>query len=243
MDKTLSMNENFNTGHENDWTSFTLTHVEYLRGDNLGQFLAIISLYPISLIISFITLILFRRDIHTITFFIGILVCEGINLILKNIIAEPRPFLRTTLYTEYGMPSSHSQMSWFFTVYSIFFILLRLRHNHCCAVENLWKTVVIVGLSCVASMVTYSRVYLLYHTWSQVLVGSIVGIIFGCIWFALTHYLFAPLFPVIASWNVCEFLMIRDTSLIPNILWFEYTQARSETRSRNRKLVLLKKSQ
>lgn len=32
MDKTLSMNENFNTGHENDWTSFTLTHVEYLRG-------------------------------------------------------------------------------------------------------------------------------------------------------------------------------------------------------------------
>lgn len=42
------------------------------------------------------------------------------------------------------------------------------------------------------------------------------------------------------SRSVCERLMIRDTSLIPNILWFEYTHARTESRARNRKLTSMK---
>lgn len=35
---------------------------------------------------------------------------------------------------------------------------------------------------------------------------------------------------------VREYLLIRDTTLVPNALWFEYTNARQETRTRTRKI-------
>lgn len=60
-----------------------------------------------------------------ITFFIGTLVNEVINMILKHIIKEERPAARESLYSEYGMPSSHSQFMWFFTTYIIYFIFIR----------------------------------------------------------------------------------------------------------------------
>nr|XP_045607232.1 dolichyldiphosphatase 1-like isoform X3 [Procambarus clarkii] len=191
-----------------EWKPFSLTYVEYPQGDTIGKVLAISSLAPVAIIVGFITLILFRRDLHTIMFFLGALLNEAINLVLKSIIAEPRPIQRGGLYTEYGMPSSHSQMMWFFAVYSVLFLIF--------------------------------RVYLLYHTWSQVLLGALVGVLLGCSWFTLTHLVLTPVFPVIASWSVCERFMIRDTSLIPNILWFEYTHARTENRARSRKLTSMK---
>lgn len=223
-----------------EWKPFSLTYVEYPKGDTIGKFLAVSSLAPIAIIVGFITLILFRRDLHTIMFFAGAMINEILNLLLKYIIAEPRPVLRGGLYTEYGMPSSHSQMMWFFAVYSILFLIFRLRHISNSVMELLWKVVVAVGLVTTAGIVMYSRVYLLYHSWSQVLCGALVGILLGCGWFMLIHLVLTPLFPVIASWSVCEHLMIRDTSLIPNILWFEYTHARTENRTRSRKLTSMK---
>ena len=29
---------------------------------------------------------------------------------------------------------------------------------------------------------------------------------------------------------VAEYLMLRDSTLIPSVMWFEYTQSRAETR-------------
>nr|CAD7589680.1 unnamed protein product [Timema genevievae] len=83
-------------------------------------------------------------------------------------------------------------------------------------------------------------VYLQYHTWKQVLSGALVGFLFGSLWFALTYLIFTPLFPLIASWRISEFLLLRDTTLIPNVLWFEYTHSRQEARARSRKLVSMK---
>lgn len=37
--------------------------------------------------------------------------------------------------------------------------------------------------------------------------------------------------------------MIRDTTLIPNVLWFEYTTSRQEARARGRKMAALKPTQ
>ncbi|XP_042210574.1 dolichyldiphosphatase 1-like isoform X2 [Homarus americanus] len=184
-----------------DWKPFSLTFVEYPKGDTIGKFLAISSLAPVAIVIGFVTLILFRRDLHTIMFFAGALLNEVINLVLKNIIAEPRPVLRGGLYTEYGMPSSHSQMMWFFTVYSILFLIFRLRHISNSVMELLWKVLVAVALVTAAFIVMFSRVYLLYHSWSQVLWGALLGILLGCGWFTLTHLVLTPLFPVIASWH------------------------------------------
>jgi hypothetical protein len=44
------------------------------------------------------------------------------------------------------------------------------------------------------------RVYLSYHSWKQVLVGTAVGMAFALFWFALTHLVLSPLFPTIVTW-------------------------------------------
>ncbi|KAG7257423.1 hypothetical protein CRUP_002912 [Coryphaenoides rupestris] len=188
------------------WRSISLTHVEFPKDDLTGKVLAYFSLLPIAILVGFVTLIVFKRELHTISFFGGLLLNEAVNWLLKHIIKEPRPCAgsHTTLNTDYGMPSSHSQLIWFFVVY--FFLFL------------------------------YLRVYLLYHTWSQVFYGGVTGCAIGIVWFFLTQEVLTPIFPKIAAWPISEYFLVRDTSLIPNILWFEYTVTRSEARNRQRKL-------
>lgn len=223
------------------WVPLSLTLIEYPQGDWLGKFLALISLTPFAIIAGFIALILFRRDLHTITFFAGTAANELLNLILKHILCEARPMARNSLYTEYGMPSSHAQFMWFFTTYCVYFVIIRLHHmNNNTTLESIWKSCLVGVCIVIAIIVNISRVYLQYHTWNQVLGGTIAGLIFATIWFTFTHLILTPLFPVIVSWRVSELLLLRDTSLIPNILWFEYTNSRQEARARGRKLVTMK---
>lgn len=46
------------------------------------------------------------------------------------------------------------------------------------------------------------RVYLLYHTWGQVIYGGVAGSTFGIIWFFFTQEVLTPIFPKIAAWYV-----------------------------------------
>ncbi|XP_020730595.1 dolichyldiphosphatase 1 isoform X2 [Odocoileus virginianus] len=108
--------------------------------------------------------------------------------------------------------------------------------NNARFLDLLWRHVLSLGLLTVAFLVSYSRVYLLYHTWSQVLYGGIAGGLMAIAWFVFTQEVLTPLFPRIAAWPISEFFLIRDTSLIPNVLWFEYTVTRAEARNRQRKL-------
>lgn len=104
----------------------------------------------------FIALILFRRDLHTVSglshefkfsqhnieilfvillqiiFFLGTILNEIFNKILKNWIQEPRPIERLNMSDQYGMPSSHSQFIWFFSTYSTLFILFRFEWLFLC---------------------------------------------------------------------------------------------------------------
>jgi len=226
---------------EIDWVPFALTHVEFPRGDFIGKILAIFSLMPMAIICGFITLILFRRDLHTITFFIGLLLNEVLNMILKYTIRESRPMHRNVQYTEFGMPSSHSQLMWFFAVYSVYFTLFRLHQYPGKGISHhLHKVGIILTVVTVAACVAYSRIYLMYHTWAQICWGAGTGAVFATFWFTLTEFVFTPRFHDIATWPICEFFLIRDTTLIPNIMWFEYTNSRQETRTRVRKLTAMK---
>ncbi|GAB0087825.1 Dolichyldiphosphatase [Sergentomyia squamirostris] len=116
---------NYEEYNSSDWVPITLTLVEYPKGDLIGEVLAWTSLAPMAILAGFISLILFRRDLHTISFFLGILQNEFFNKILKHTIQEPRPVLRANPYTEYGMPSSHSQFMCFFSTYVLLFVLIR----------------------------------------------------------------------------------------------------------------------
>lgn len=115
-------------------------------------------------------------------FNVGILANAILNLILKGIIQEPRPMfdstkvnLAKTYAKEYffqngipfdifGMPSGHAQMSFFITA----FIYLSLKHTNL-----LWFYFVFSIFIC------YQRVYFDYHSISQVVVGSLVGLVFA----------------------------------------------------------------
>ncbi|XP_018426344.1 PREDICTED: dolichyldiphosphatase 1 isoform X2 [Nanorana parkeri] len=178
------------------WRPVSLTHVEYPEGDVYGQLLAYLSLLPIFILVSFVTLIIFKRELHTISFLGGLVMNEGVNWLIKNIVREPRPCEGThsTVTTEYGLPSSHSQFMWFFFGYSFLFLYLRMHQtNNARFLDLLWRHVLSLCLLTAACLVSYSR-------------------------------------------PISEFFLIRDTSLIPNILWFEYTVTRSEARNRQRKL-------
>ncbi|CAM9213144.1 unnamed protein product [Lampetra planeri] len=223
---------------EERWRAVSLTHVEFPPGDMLGKALAWCSLAPIFIVFGFVTLIAFKRELHTIAFMCGLLVNEGLNWVIKHVIREPRPNrdCREALFTEYGMPSSHAQFVWFFAVYSFLFLYFRMHHTtNARCVDLLWRHVLSVALLLLAICVTYSRVYLLYHSGSQVVYGAFAGTVMAVAWFGLTQEILTPIFPFVASWPVSEFLLLRDTSLIPNILWFEYTVTRSESRARQRK--------
>lgn len=232
----------FYSYNHSDWQPITLTLVEYPKGDLLGKLLAWISLAPLGIGAGFVALILFRRDLHTIVFFIGTLFNECINIALKHWIQEPRPMSRAQIWTEYGMPSSHSQFMCFFTQYVLLFILIRLHHmnNNNARMERLVRLLVLVVCSAATFLVCFGRIYLQYHTLGQVMVGVVVGLVVGTLWFSLTHWFLTPLFPMVVSWRVSELFLLRDTTLIPNILWFEYTVTRQEARARARKLVSMK---
>ncbi|CAG4968230.1 unnamed protein product [Colias eurytheme] len=224
-----------------EWQPLALTLVEYPKGDFIGKFFALTSLAPFGIGAGFIALILFRRDLHTIAFFIGTLVNELLNIILKHIICEKRPLSRGHLYNEYGMPSSHAQFIWFFSIYVLYFFIIRLHHiNNNNIISVLWKVIIVSNCFLLALIVCIGRVYLEYHTTWQVVVGGLVGFVTATVWFTVVHKILTPIFPQVANLKICEMLMIRDTTLIPNVLWFEYTKSRHEARTRGRKLAACK---
>ena len=129
------------------WKVLSLTHVEYLENDPLGKVFAIFSLLPLAIVIVFITAFFFRRDLHTFTFGLGVIINYAANFALKKYIAEPRPRIRliyllpmkprytfvisrSVQFEEYGMPSSHSQFMWFCSSYLVLFTIFR------CKLEN-----------------------------------------------------------------------------------------------------------
>lgn len=163
-----------------------------MTGDPIGFVLAFISLTPFAVFIAFVTLVLFKKELDTLLFLIGQLLNELLNVILKQIIQEPRPDKHVKAeqaIKTYGMPSQHSQFQAFFTFHCILFIVLRMQHK-----PWYFRYPLVLMLSVSLMMVVYSRVYLEYHFWSQVLVGILTGFSWASVWFWFTYNFFEPRF-------------------------------------------------
>ncbi|XP_023349733.1 dolichyldiphosphatase 1 [Eurytemora carolleeae] len=219
---------------ETKWKTLSLTYVEYPEGDKLGMVFAIYSLTPLVIVIILATLFFSRRDIHTFTLGIGVILNHILNHFLKHYFAEARPIIRDVVFEGHGMPSNHSQYMWFVSTYLVLFLKYRLHHIGNC-METIWK--VFCGLLILASagLMAYSRVYLEYHTVSQVVWGSVIGAFSALVWFLITHYIFTPFYPTIVGWRISEFFLVRDCTSIPNIMWFEFLNTRAEAHSRKKK--------
>ncbi|ETV88154.1 hypothetical protein, variant 1 [Aphanomyces astaci] len=177
---------------------FSLTWVMYDVDDPLGQLLALVTLSPVFIMVMYATLLVFQRDLHIAFLLLGQLLNEVFNQILKRTIDQKRPdgadMEDAVLYTSNRMSK-------------------RREWEH---------KVAIVGVVALALLVFVSRIRLGYHSVAQVVVGATVGTGTGILWYIFMENLAVPLFPWIASWEVCQRLYIRDCSHIPDLVEFHY---------------------
>ncbi|XP_062004144.1 lipid phosphate phosphatase gamma [Rosa rugosa] len=201
-----------------------LTHVRYQKGDPLGHFLAWVSLIPVFISLGgFISHFIFRRELQGMFFAIGLIISQLINEVIKDLFQQARPATCDLLEMcdSHGWPSSHSQYMFFFAVY---FTLLTQKGI------GLWDTKHKFAVNflpwCLAFLTMHSRVYLGYHTVAQVFAGAALGIFLAGLWFWVVNSVLICYFPAIEESAFGRFFYVKDTSHIPNVLKFEYDNAR-----------------
>ncbi|KAJ7513521.1 hypothetical protein O6H91_23G002900 [Diphasiastrum complanatum] len=201
-----------------------VAHVKYVEGDGFGHLMAWASLLPFLITAGLIWHIMFRRELQAIFLFVGMLISGILNEKIKDQVKEPRPLTCEILEMcdSHGWPSNHSQFMAFF---SIFITLNSLFRWHFSSSFSKDFTLLCPWPFAVATM--YSRIYLGYHSESQVVAGCGAGLIMGSFWYLLLNHIVAPLFPWIEETWLGRALYIRDSSHIPNVLLFEYNNARA----------------
>ena len=76
----------------------------------------------------------------------------------------------------------------------------------------------------------YFRVYLHYHTVSQVVVGALVGTALGCVWYYFVNYHFIQYASLITDHPLGKYFLIRDYSPIPRLIHFQYENEYAEAK-------------
>ncbi|XP_008789073.1 lipid phosphate phosphatase gamma-like [Phoenix dactylifera] len=204
----------------------TLTHVRYRRGDSLGHFLAWVSLIPVFISLGgFVTHFIFRRELQGLCFAVGLLVSQVLSELIKTSVQQSRPATCAALEMcdSHGWPSSHSQYMFFCAAY-----LTLLCYKGVVGASSPHSRLFFAVLPWPPAVLTmYSRVYLGYHTVAQVFAGATIGLVLGVGWFWIVNGILVDYFPAIEESAVGRFLYIKDTSHIPDVLQFEYDNARA----------------
>jgi len=211
----------------------SITFIEYQEGDKLGLILAWFSMLPFIYIVSLCTLILFRRDIQTIMYLGGFGISTIINHFLKITFKQQRPERtrdRMSFYEIHGMPSAHAQSFFYFMTYLAIFVILKSQMPGSQNVRSIRHRFFVLIQLISAILVAYSRIYLYYHTIAQVVVGSLIGTIFGCIWYYFVNYQFIKYVPFIIDQPLAKYFLIRDYSPIPHIIHFQYESEYAEAK-------------
>ena len=162
--------------------------------------------------------IIVRRELSTMMLLVGLILDERVNSLLKKMIKQPRPPRNVDLaeagaaageahiWSEYGMPSSHSQFMFFFATFMTFWLLMCVRSRErpevylTKKITSGVKLVASLGMFSVASVVAFGRVYLRYHTFEQVKYGAAAGVLSGSWWFFFTYHVVQPRFIVVEQW-------------------------------------------
>ncbi|KAH9616202.1 hypothetical protein KSS87_002996 [Heliosperma pusillum] len=204
----------------------TLTDVRYTKGDQIGHLLAWISLIPVFITFGgFFAHFFFRRELQGICFALGLAVSQLINEFIKTTVSQSRPATCAALEAcdSHGWPSSHSQYMFFFATY--FSLLSYRKAGFFGGRENSWLVEALTWALAVLTM--FSRVYLGYHSVVQVFAGAILGTVLGAAWYWFGNRVLVKFFPLIEDSYVGRTFYIKDTSHIPDVLKFEYDNARA----------------
>jgi len=171
---------------------FSLTFVTYENGNIVGWCMALVTLTPIFVMVMFATLLVFgvlfgSKDTSSATamFAAGQLLNEVFSVLLKEFITayESLDWLSRrpsgSDKSDCGFPSSHSQSIFFFATYGAIFLFSQ---SQCSPLFPQLREVLCCALGILAVLVSTSRVYLEYHTTSQVLAGAIIGAAAALLW-------------------------------------------------------------
>ena len=136
------------------------------------------------LLVGISTFFLWKKPNFLSFYLVGWVLNVVLNIFLKGIIQQPRPSedlhifnaekyqLNRIGYDRYGMPSGHAQMA-FYSVSFLYFV---------------FKSPFLLISTFILSMITnYQRVKYKNHTTSQVTVGSLVGILFGYLFYYVSN--------------------------------------------------------
>lgn len=156
---------------------FYFTYVTYKKGDWFGYLMAIACLAPHAISIALFSFLIslpnrrLRNQIGVLI--LGQFINEGLNIVLKHLIKEPRGMNERI---DYAMPSSHSQYAGYIALAG----WKVLRGNS--AIHHLIRILGLIACVGVYFVVPFSRFYLDYHDERQIVVGLLVGSLFGIIW-------------------------------------------------------------
>ena len=192
-------------GAKGEWRSWKFSEVAYRRGDLASFVLGVVSLWPMVAIACLVAVTLVTCDRRGLAALWVLLANEAVNLALKELAQEPRPFHEwDTSEIGHGMPSRHAQTSFAFATVVLFFfgrrlsgmkrlaraaifVLARLRLRQGWLYNAFILAFNLVGqlttprawaLFAVAGAVAVGRVVNGYHTPAQVAVGAGVGVAF-----------------------------------------------------------------
>ncbi|EGW34843.1 uncharacterized protein SPAPADRAFT_130821 [Spathaspora passalidarum NRRL Y-27907] len=191
---------------------FDHTYILYDPQDVISVICVQFSLLPIYIMVFYTAWFLITREIEPVIAVGGHLCNEIANKIVKRLIKHPRPdfhkdFGLGSYSLTYGMPSAHSQFMGFFAAYFIYTIHFKVDHMPA-RKKRFAYLLMITGMVAVA----FSRIYLLYHTVPQVIVGVMVGFVLGiCYFIASTLARDVGLVDWVLNWPIVKYFYIKDT--------------------------------
>ncbi|KAK9467171.1 PAP2 superfamily-domain-containing protein [Lipomyces arxii] len=201
--------------------SLRFTHVYYDSEDWFAFAMAWISLVPQIICVIYVTLIFSRREIETVLMLIGQLASEAFNHLLKKYFREERPRYNEQDNRDnlgYGLPSAHSQFMAFHATYLCLWMFLRAHQF-----SQRKRYLRAISLACLTSTVIFSRVYLYYHTWKQVIVGFSIGVVTGTLWFAgIVALRELGVIELILNLSVVRAMYFKDTTYLRSFVRDEF---------------------
>lgn len=198
---------------------FDETYILYDKNDIVGMICCILALTPMLLLQSYLTWLIMQRDLESVIFTIGQLSNELVNQVLKRVIKQERPLYNdaiplifngvntydggvqekniNSLRVSYGMPSAHSQFMGFFICYLVLNMWFRWTHRY--KIRRVDKMVYCVSGWLLSISVCFSRWYLEYHNWDQIIIGYQIGIMIGAIYYIFVVIIMYPTIKSIIS--------------------------------------------
>ncbi|KAJ3045877.1 Dolichyldiphosphatase 1 [Rhizophlyctis rosea] len=197
--------------------SINLTHVQFDPSDPWGMLMGYASLVPIALLVSYATLILFRRDVATMGMLGGQLTNEAVNYVLKKVVRQARPTSKNNQLSIAMVGERKGVLTIYPSFVNIDYLgrgydpILKPHPNHTEPPNPLAN----------------HSIHLTYHTTLQVLVGLGAGTIYAIFWFIVLD---SYIFPLMEKMRILEsplaqFFYIRDTRHVPNVVRWEWEKA------------------